>query len=71
MPWKLDVGSEINIILGSPGAITLDEDNSAIGVEDTFGGFHWAPRSQLRECLRMISEIRKSANLKTEESAYP
>jgi hypothetical protein len=60
LPSKLDVGESIDIMLGTPEKLTVSEDITHIGVNDTFGRSHWAPRRDVREYVTLLREKKKS-----------
>ena len=49
LPHKLDVGESIDIMLGTPEKLEFSEDTTHIGINDTFGRSHWAPRRDVRD----------------------
>ena len=61
LPKKLEVGEGIDLLLAYDLTCHLSEDWSRIGISDTFGRVHWAPRKQMREARESFLEAFKPA----------
>ena len=59
LPCKLDVGESIDIMLGTPDQMTVSEDTTGIGINDTFGRSHWALRRDIHEYIGYVRSKKK------------
>lgn len=54
LPYKIEVGDTVTLLLPYDANCFLKEPASHIGVSDSFGRLHYAPRKQLREAQRQF-----------------
>lgn len=57
LPWRVAVGDRISIIFPYNQECFLAETPKRIGITDSFGRIHWAPRRELNSALK---EFRKT-----------
>jgi hypothetical protein len=61
LPAKLDVGETINLFVNYDKDCFLKGDYSKIGISDSFGKTHWAPKKQLSQLRKQwFSKFSKS-----------
>ena len=55
LPCKLEVGDGVDLVFKYPD-FTLDPGTTHVGLRDTFGRAHWAPRRDVRKFYRQFAK---------------
>jgi hypothetical protein len=63
-PFKLAVAEEAQVTFPITNKTFLDEPIFGIGIKDSFGRVHWAPRKDIRKARKDLQEFRRLENQK-------